>query len=276
MRSRCNTISASIDPERVAIGTPSSGLKPIVVSTERPSRTAVTEQPPPRWQTTSRGTRTCSAAHCTERPWKPKRRMPHRRATGPAARTSTPRPDRRGETRCRTRRRAGRRGSARLASSIAATPARLCSGASSASSVECGRDLGVDDDRLAEARACRGRRDGRPHRRRRPRSKESIGREIVRLVDDRELEARRAGVDDEDRLTRRAARPSRESPGRPRRARACTRGRAAARPPSPGGAARRVRPSPGTRSMTSMTRWNRSRSFSITMSNGVVVVPSSL
>ena len=35
-------------------------------------------------------------------------------------------------------------------------------------------------------------------------------------------------------------------------------------------------PSPGTRSMTSMTRWKRSRSLSITMSNGVVVVPSSL
>ena len=35
-------------PERVAIGSPSSGVKPIVVSTERPSRTAVTEEPPPR------------------------------------------------------------------------------------------------------------------------------------------------------------------------------------------------------------------------------------
>src|SRR5262249_38017510 len=35
-------------------------------------------------------------------------------------------------------------------------------------------------------------------------------------------------------------------------------------------------PSEGTRSMTSMTRWKRSRSLSITMSNGVVVVPSSL
>src|SRR5215211_4508082 len=33
---------------------------------------------------------------------------------------------------------------------------------------------------------------------------------------------------------------------------------------------------PGTRSMTSITRWNRSRSLSMTMSNGVVVVPSSL
>ena len=32
----------------------------------------------------------------------------------------------------------------------------------------------------------------------------------------------------------------------------------------------------GTRSITSITRWKRSRSFSITMSNGVVVVPSSV
>jgi hypothetical protein len=29
------------------MGTPSSGVKPIVVSTDRPSRTAVTEHPPP-------------------------------------------------------------------------------------------------------------------------------------------------------------------------------------------------------------------------------------
>src|SRR5206468_1700499 len=35
-------------------------------------------------------------------------------------------------------------------------------------------------------------------------------------------------------------------------------------------------PRPGTRSITSMTRWKRSRSLSMTMSNGVVVVPSSL
>ncbi len=69
----------STEPERVAIGTPSSGLKPIVVSTERPSRTAVTELPPPRWQTTSRrpsrgrpatsGAR--SADQATDSPWKP-------------------------------------------------------------------------------------------------------------------------------------------------------------------------------------------------------------
>ena len=63
---------------------------------------------------------------------------------------------------------------------------------------------------------------------------------------------------------------------RPRRARASRRG-------ARGGAssiACRSRAatstSPGTRSITSMTRWNRSRSLSITMSKGVVVVPSSL
>jgi hypothetical protein len=73
----CRSAPGSTDPARVGIGTPSSGVKPIVVSTDRPSRTAVTEQPPPRWQTTSRGTRTLPAAHSTERPWKPKRRTPH-------------------------------------------------------------------------------------------------------------------------------------------------------------------------------------------------------
>ena len=44
----------STEPERAAIGTPSSGVKPMLVSTERPSSTAETEHPPPRWQTTSR------------------------------------------------------------------------------------------------------------------------------------------------------------------------------------------------------------------------------
>src|SRR4051794_10955004 len=35
-------------------------------------------------------------------------------------------------------------------------------------------------------------------------------------------------------------------------------------------------PSPGTRSMTSITRWKRSMSLRIAMSSGVVTVPSSL
>ena len=55
------------------MGTPSSGVRPIVVSRERPSRTAVTEQPPPRWQTTSRGAEICSTTDSTASPWKPRR-----------------------------------------------------------------------------------------------------------------------------------------------------------------------------------------------------------
>ena len=90
-----------------------------------------------------------------------------------------------------------------------------------------------------------------------------------------ELQARRAGVDDEDRShALRTARPSRGSrmvfAVLPRLARACGAGRS-----SPGEMAAPA-PRPGTRSTTSITRWNRSRSLSITMSNGVVVVPSSL
>ena len=34
-------------------------------------RCHVTEQPPPRWQTTSRGAGTCEATHWTLTPWKP-------------------------------------------------------------------------------------------------------------------------------------------------------------------------------------------------------------
>ena len=49
-------------------------------SSSRPSgrrARAVTDEPPPRWHTTSRGTRTCDAAHSTDSPWKPYRRTPH-------------------------------------------------------------------------------------------------------------------------------------------------------------------------------------------------------
>ena len=70
-RRRYRSAPGSTEPERVAIGTPSSGVKPIVVSTERPSSTAVTEQPPPRWQTTSRGRVERSATDSTASPWKP-------------------------------------------------------------------------------------------------------------------------------------------------------------------------------------------------------------
>jgi hypothetical protein len=41
-------------PERVAMTRPSSGVKPIVVSTERPSAIAHSDAPAPRWQLTRR------------------------------------------------------------------------------------------------------------------------------------------------------------------------------------------------------------------------------
>ena len=49
-----STRPGSTLPERVAITMPSSGVKPMVVSTERPSRTAHSDAPAPRWQVTTR------------------------------------------------------------------------------------------------------------------------------------------------------------------------------------------------------------------------------
>ena len=77
----------STEPERVAITRPSSGVKPIVVSTERPPRTAASDAPAPRWHVTMRNsscTRPASSAarrdaYACERPWKPKRRNVQRR-----------------------------------------------------------------------------------------------------------------------------------------------------------------------------------------------------
>ena len=51
---RWRGMSGSSDPERVAITSPSSGLKPMLVSRETPCSTAVADAPPPRWQTTRR------------------------------------------------------------------------------------------------------------------------------------------------------------------------------------------------------------------------------
>ena len=116
----------STEPERVAIGTPSSGLKPIVVSTDRPSRTAVTEQPPPRWQTTSR-----SGQAPARRPIARRARgsrsggCPIPRATARAPRTSMPPAGSSRGTPCRRRRPAARPGSRRSACSIAASAGRV-------------------------------------------------------------------------------------------------------------------------------------------------------
>ncbi len=75
------SIPGSTLPLRVAITSPSSGVKPIVVSQERPPSIAHSDAPAPKWQltilapaapATSSGTR--AATHEWESPWKPKRR----------------------------------------------------------------------------------------------------------------------------------------------------------------------------------------------------------
>ena len=48
---RNSKIAGSISPERVPIGTPSSGVNPIDVSIDSPYLTALIEEPLPRWQT---------------------------------------------------------------------------------------------------------------------------------------------------------------------------------------------------------------------------------
>ena len=57
-----STRPGSTLPERVAMTRPSSGVKPIVVSTDRPSRTAASEAPAPMWQVTTRAPAPSAAA----------------------------------------------------------------------------------------------------------------------------------------------------------------------------------------------------------------------
>ena len=81
-----STSPGSTEPERVAITSPSSGVKPIVVSTETPPATAASEAPAPRWHVTIRSSSTGrpassaarAEAYACESPWKPKRRRSQR------------------------------------------------------------------------------------------------------------------------------------------------------------------------------------------------------
>ena len=78
-------IPGSIEPGRVPIMRPSSGVKPIVVATGFPDAIAVAEHPFPRCRLTIRNPpgsrRSRSAARRAQSewliPWKPYRRMPH-------------------------------------------------------------------------------------------------------------------------------------------------------------------------------------------------------
>ena len=81
----------SASPERVAMTRPSSGVRPMEVSTDRPPRTAAAEQPAPSWNVTSRARSGASpstavarsAIQAWARPWKPYRRSPYRSTSSP-------------------------------------------------------------------------------------------------------------------------------------------------------------------------------------------------
>ena len=70
VRSRKASTPASTSPQRVPMISPSAGVKPMVVSTERPWSTAQRDEPLPRWQLTSRSSfgrrfRNCAARRLT-------------------------------------------------------------------------------------------------------------------------------------------------------------------------------------------------------------------
>ena len=191
-------------------------------------------------------------------------------------------------TPCRRRRRAARRAAlarrldrrrARVRCGAARAARRLAIAARTSSSITTGsaEPLAAVDDAVATASTASARPPrGRPRVESRPPST----RWSLRLVEPA-LTTRMPRAS-----ARRSVRPSR--PARTRRTVAAPRvafvavSRVYARWRSRSSTiclaerARPASPRPGTRSITSITRWKRSRSFSMTMSNGVVVVPSSL
>ncbi len=303
-----STRPGSTLPERVAITRPSSGVKPIVVSTERPSR--------PRPATRRRrGGRSRSAAPPAAGRAAPRRAATRRRATARGSRSGAA-PSARA-TRAAARRSRRPAGSVGVERRVEAGDRGHVRAGRALDGVERGERL-----RLVQRRQVGERRAGRarPRRRRRTGARKRVppwttrwptastrpepverrarppagsaasarARQVAR-ADERvvrrrgaQLEAARAGVDDEDphRGRRSRLRPatiqSRTSGGSSPCSRVYARRSSRSstiswrRWPARGGRG------PGTRSMTSITRWKRSRSLSMTMSNGVVVVPSSL
>ena len=293
---------------------PSSGVKPIVVSTDRPSRTAASDAPAPRWQVTIRSSST-----------RPARASPppgarRRRATARGSRTCG------APSACATRA-GGRRSSRRPASPAWKAVSKQATAGTSGSDRRHRRERG-ERLRLVErrevGRAPAGRASTSASRRTGPAvARPAVDDPVADRVDRRR--SRAIGLGDRAGVGRRRGAPA----GRPiaTTASAASRTRslrlldpalttrirlpASDRAASPAAASLRprpvrdlgrvlaleprvgpaleppvdhqlahvrrpARPSPGTRSMTSITRWNRSRSLSMTMSNGVVVVPSSL
>ena len=86
-RARYTRIAGSMSPERVPMTMPSTGVRPMLVSTTRPPRMAAMLQPLPRWQVTIRDAsdatprsasmpRAIPATYWCDVPWKPYRRTP--------------------------------------------------------------------------------------------------------------------------------------------------------------------------------------------------------
>ena len=184
-RTSHSTSPGSTLPERVAITMPSSGVKPIVVSTERPSadrgeRGAGAEvagddpraaRQPEQLGRAPRGVGVREAVEAVAA----QRRSA--RATRAAPRRSRPRRAGRRGTRCRSRRRPAARAAPRRGASIAASALGWCSGASGVSARSSSTQRVVDPRGLRAAAAVddavrdrvRRRRAGRAPRRARPR-----------------------------------------------------------------------------------------------------------
>ena len=149
----------STEPERVAITRPSSGVKPIVVSTERPPATAASEAPAPRWAVTRRSSRERALRAARRRAGSRRRGRGRGSRSGAAASArSRPRAPRRsrlpagivgveGGVEAGDRRQAGR---SAASARIAATAGGLCSGARSARRSSSLLDAGVDERRAGE------------------------------------------------------------------------------------------------------------------------------
>ena len=169
-------------PERVAITSPSSGVKPIVVSTERPPRIAASDAPAPRWQVTMRSSSTGPAQRS------PPPAARRRRATGRGSRTCG------APSACATRagwRRSWRRPASPAWKAVSKQATAGTSGRTAFTAASAASDFGwwsgarsvrasqpldhprVDADRAARTPCRRGRSGGRRRRPRRGRGSAS-------------------------------------------------------------------------------------------------------
>ncbi len=226
----------STEPARVAMTSPSRGVKPIVVSTEMPPVIAASDAPAPRWQVTRRsdstGRSSSSAARRLAyrwlRPWKPYLRSPWRRRPFPRDGVGRGRVgDRRVERGVDADDESASREAPRRVRASASIASALCSGARSASAES--RDSNASSTRAGarmtvaavdEPHGCRlDRRCLGDETSERLDVERPVGGVFVRdqcpvvLVDDGELDAARPRVDGEH--VHEHARPTSATPRSP-------------------------------------------------------------